>query len=231
LLIPQAPILGRRWDLKRLKTQTKEGKDCLKRIELFETLLQKTNQIHSKADIDSCAEMYRQNFGRGLDVLLPHLSGKIQSLLDAQVCRDTESTTASSGLQSEALGKEASTSGNSQAMLDEADQTKNRETVPEETARSINPSTEVEVKHLQDQARNTSSMDQVQASSPEGKTGNPMAVDTTHSRSKIEVAADWPRLHHGFLAGRGWWKVEVDEQSAQTVCQHLLISDQAVQIL
>lgn len=227
MLIPQAPILGRRWDLKRLKTQTKEGKDCLKRIELFETLLQKTNQIHSKADIDSCAEMYRQNFGRGLDVLLPHLSGKIQNLLDAQVRRDTESTTASSGLLSEALGKEASTSGNSQAMLDEADQTKNLETVPEESARSINPSTEVEAKHLQDQARNTSEA-QVQASTSEDKTAKSMAGHTTHSRSKIEVAANWPRLHHGFLAGRGWWKVEVDEQSAQTVCQHLLISDQAV---
>ena len=192
MLILQAPILGRRWDLKRLKTQTKEGKDCLKRIELFETLLQKTNQIHSKADIDSCAEMYRQNFGRGLDVLLPHLSGKIQSLLDAQVCRDTESTTASSGLQSEGLGKEASTSGNSLARLDEAYQTKNRETVPEETTRSINPSTEVEVKHLQDQARNTSSMDQVQASSPEGKRSFPPQMVLHNLHIKVATANRLP---------------------------------------
>lgn len=230
-MIPQAPILGRRWDLKRFKTQTKEGKDCLKRIELFETLLQKTNQIHSKADIDSCAEMYRQNFGRGLDVLLPHLSGKIQNLLDAQVCRDTEFTTAASGLQSEALDKEASATGNSQAMLDEADQTKNKEVVLEESARSRNLSREVEAKNLQDHARNTSSMDQAGASTSENETGNSMAGDTTHCRSNIEVAVDWPRLHHGFLAGHGWWKVEVDDQSAQTACQYLLNSDQAVQVL
>jgi len=40
-----------------------EGKDCLKRIDLFDSLLQKTSRVHRRADVESCRAMYGQNFG------------------------------------------------------------------------------------------------------------------------------------------------------------------------
>jgi hypothetical protein len=80
-MMSQGWLLGRRRDFKRSKITSKEGKDCLKRIDLFDTLLEKTSQVHSRTDVESCGEMYRQNFGRGLDVLLPHLSRNVENIL------------------------------------------------------------------------------------------------------------------------------------------------------
>lgn len=182
-------LLGRRRDFKRFKATSKEGKDCLKRIDLFDTLLQKTSQIHSRADIESCGEMYRQNFGRGLDVLLPHLSRNVENVLGGSI-REISGDTATPSMGD--MPKEASSSredGNSRAPASDS----------EEQDRHTNRVQEKVSPHVKRKGVNT----------------------------KVE---DWPRLHKGFLAGHGWWKVEVDDQSAQIVCQHL-ISNQDLQVL
>jgi hypothetical protein len=185
----QGMLLGRRRDFKRFKATSKEGKDCLKRIDLFDTLLQKTSQIHSRADIESCGEMYRQNFGRGLDVLLPHLSRNVENVLGGSI-REISGDTATQDMHKEASSSQATNcgeDGNSRADSEEQD-------------------------------RHTNSRVQEKVSPHVKRKG----VNT-----KVE---DWPRLHKGFLAGHGWWKVGVDDQSAQIVCQQL-ISNQDLQVL
>lgn len=218
----QGLLFGRRRDLKRFKATSKEGKDCLKRIDLFDTLLQKTSQIHSRADIESCGEMYRQNFGRGLDVLLPHLSRNVENVLGGPIREISGDTATPSGTPSGGnMPKEASTSKDSQATPAAADCGKD-ETAELRNSRAF--ALDIEAKDSGEQDRHTNRFQE--KSSPHVKWKG-VNADCSGSRSKVE---EWPRLHKGFLAGHGWWKVEVDEQSAQTVCQHL-ISNQGVQVL
>lgn len=220
----QGLLLGRRRDLKRFKATSKEGKDCLKRIDLFDTLLQKTSQIHSRADIESCGEMYRQNFGRGLDVLLPHLSRNVENILGGQIREVSGDTATPSDTPSRGdMPKEASTSKDSEATPAPADSEK--EGIADELQNSRGPALDVELNDSGEQGRHTNRIQE--KSSPHVKWKG-LNANTGGSRSKVE---EWPRLHKGFLAGHGWWKVEVDEQSAQIACQHLLISSQAVEVL
>ena len=218
----QGLLLGRRRDLKRYKATSKEGKDCLKRIDLFDTLLQKTSQIHSITDIESCGEMYRQIFGRGLDVLLPHLSRNVENILGGQIREVSVDTTTPSDTNRGDMSKEASTSKDSQATPAAADSGK--EGIADELQNSRDPGVDVEVKDSGEQGRHTNRF-QEKSSPVKWKGSN---ADTSGTRSNVE---EWPRLHKGFLAGHGWWKVEVDEQSAQLACQHLLTSNQAVEVL
>lgn len=223
LWMSQGFLLGRRRDLKRFKATSKEGKDCLKRIDLFDTLLQKTSQIHSGADIESCGEMYRQNFGPGLDVLLPHLSRNVENVLGGPIREISGDTaTPSETLVRGDMPKEASTSHDSQATPAAADCGKDK--TPEELQYSRETTLDIDVKDSGEQDRHINRLQE--KSSPHVKWKG-VNADSGGSRSKVE---EWPRLHKGFLAGHGWWKVEVDEQSAQIVCHHL-ISNQAVEIL
>lgn len=219
----QGLLLGRRRDLKRFKATSKEGKDCLKRIDLFDTLLQKTSQIHSRADIESCGEMYRQNFGPGLDVLLPHLSRNVENVLGGPIREISGDTaTPSETVVRGDMPKEASTSSDSQATPAAADYGKDK--TSEELQYSRETALDIDLKDSGEQDRHINKLQE--KSSPHVKWKG-VNADSDGSRLKVE---EWPRLHKGFLAGHGWWKVEVDEQSAQIVCHHL-ISNQAVEIL
>jgi len=167
--------------------------------------------------------MYRQNFGRGLDVLLPHLSRNVEDVLGGPI-REISGDTAT---PSETLGggdgpKAASTSKHSQAPPAPADCEKDE--TPEELQKSRGAGLDIEVKDAGEQDRHTNRLQE--KSSPHVKWKG-VNADSSGGRSRVE---EWPRLHKGFLAGHGWWKVEVDEQSAQIVCQHL-ISNQAVEVL
>lgn len=203
----QRLLYGRRRDLKRFKATTKKGKDCLKRIDLFDSLLQKTSQIHSRADIESCGEMYRQNFGRGLDVLLPHLSRNIQNLLGGQI-RDASGVTATLSVAPNRgdISKETSTSMDSQA-IPSADEC--GDDGKAELQNLGKPVLEVEVRGVKEQ-----NSYRIQERSSLQTNWKGVNADASSSTSKAE---EWPRLHQGFLAGHGWWKVEVDEQSAQKI--------------
>lgn len=220
LWMSQGLLLGRRRDLKRFKATSKEGKDCLKRIDLFDTLLQKTSQIHSRADIESCGEMYRQNFGRGLDVLLPHLSRNVENVLGCQICEISgDAATPSETPNTGEMPKEASASKDSQATP-----ARGKDETAEELQNSRGPDSDMEVKDSGEQDRHTNRFQEKISPHLKRKGVN---ADSSGSRSKVE---EWPRLHEGFLAGHGWWKIEVDEQIAQIVCQQL-VSNQAVEVL
>jgi hypothetical protein len=222
-MMSQGLLLGRRRDFKRSKITSKEGKDCLKRIDLFDTLLEKTSQVHSRTDVESCGEMYRQNFGRGLDVLLPHLSRNVENILGQirEVSGETIKPleTHSGG----AMPKEALKSEDSLAMPAAADS--GEEGIVDEVQNSRDPTLDIEAKDSGEQGMHTIRLQE--KSSPIFKWKG-LNADTSDSRSKVE---EWPRLHKGFLAGHRWWKVMMDEQSAQTACEHLVISNQPVKVL
>lgn len=212
--------LGRRGDFKRFKATSKEGKDYLQRIDHFDTLLQKTSQIYSRADIESCREMYRQNFGRGLDVLLPHLSRNVENILGGQFLEVSGDTTTRLEIPSRGdMLKEASSSKDSLAILAAADS--GEEGMIDELQNSRDPASDVEAKDLGVQGRYTNIF-QVKTS--------PFVKWKGLNAGASGKVKEWPKLHKGLLAGHGWWKVEVDEQCARMACC-LFLLNQAVEVL
>lgn len=221
-------VQGRRRDLKRYKA-SKEGKECWKRIDLFEILLQKTGQIHSKSDINSCGERYRQSFGHGLDLLLPHLTGNIENLLGAKVRED--SVTMATHTESGARGEEnCFPSEDLQHLLYAPEAAKDGGISSMEATGVEGSSVEVDKVLREEESRSQPSTMNGTAVVGE-ENGNSIREEIGSGKVKNQVLPNWPRLHQGFLAGRGWWKVEVDEQGAQLVCQHFLNSNQALQVL
>jgi hypothetical protein len=244
----QVGIPGWQQDFKRFKATTKEGKECLERVELFESLVQKTNLIQTRADIDACGDFYRQNFGHGLDILLPHLSHNVEHLYGAKLRKDENYCSAAtlSDLEPEKgnKGQKVSPSKDSHARSD----TDTSESAKREREEALQKEDERELTELEGQDPEQS---KAETKSPAGEEMMdhkriPNEVSSANEERNIEFLTketgeleegdkqrqpNWPRLHEGFLKGRGWWKVEADEYSTQIVCQQFLNSSHTVEAL
>lgn len=243
----QVGIPGWQQDFKRFKATTKEGKECLERVELFESLVQKTNLIQTRADIDACGDFYRQNFGHGLDILLPHLSHNVEHLYGAKLRKDENYCSAASlsDLEPEGnKGQKVSPSKDSHARSD----TDTSESAKREREEAVQKEDEIELNELEGQDPEQS---KAETKSPAGEEMMdhkriPNEVSSVDEERNIEILTketgeleegdnqrqpNWPRLHEGFLKGRGWWKVEADEYSTQKVCQQFLNSSHRVEAL
>eukprot|EP00249_Psilotum_nudum_P018092 c26635_g1_i1 orf=111-1418(+) len=54
--------LGMRREVKRIKVQSKEGRERLKRMDLFSTIFEKLKHVKNQTDLDTCLKMYEDNF-------------------------------------------------------------------------------------------------------------------------------------------------------------------------
>lgn len=72
---------------KRLKSTSKEGRDCIKRMDAFDYVLQKVNDIKSRDDIWRCVNLYKDSFGPGIGCVLPQFTQSEDDFLGFAVAK------------------------------------------------------------------------------------------------------------------------------------------------
>ncbi|KAJ7563406.1 hypothetical protein O6H91_03G108900 [Diphasiastrum complanatum] len=222
----QFRLSGLHRDIKRIKVQSKKGKDCLERMKAWDSLLQKVDAIKSMGDVCESVETYNTAFGNSILSFFPDMI-QVEDFQAASSERNEEKDIASiNHVEStrENRGDLAATLETGSLPFREG---------PEDQRDSVSVSNGVTSSASADnhdslQVREQECEKIPQASPASHKTIPPLVspakrfdLAITRHRAQNPIMSDYRR----FVTGLGWWKVQSDEAVAQETCKSFMNAD------